>query len=99
MSRRYVKKGDRKPDSFKVGDMFVYENGETALVTEVFDYYNGESRWGPEWTLRLLWTPGRGGVSKYKQEDYNERHGALCVNMFNVLHYASGPWLYPAEEK
>ena len=46
-SRRYRHKGDRKPDMFEVGDLFVYANGETALVTEVFDGYSGKSRWGP----------------------------------------------------
>lgn len=99
MSRRYVEKGDRKPESFKVGDMFVYRNGETAIVTEVFDRWQGESKWGPDWTLRLLWTPGKDGDKTNQKKDGNEIHGVLRVNMFNRLNYKAGPWLYPVKEK
>ena len=97
-SRRYRHKGDRKPDMFEVGDLFVYANGETALVTEVFDGYNGKSRWGPQWTLRLMWTPGRGGDVTYQDRDANEAHGVLRTNMFNILDYRSGPWLIPVKK-
>ena len=97
MSRRYAKKGDRKPESFKVGDMFVYRNGETALVTEVFDRWQGESKWGPDWTLRLLWSPGKDGDKTNQKKDGNEIHGVLRVNMFNRLNYNAGPWLYPVD--
>ena len=99
MSRRYVEKGDRKPESFKVGDMFVYKNGETAIVMEVYDRFEGKSKWGPEWTLRLMWTPGKNGDTLYQEADGNDKHGVLRVNMFNRLHYKVGPWLYPVGEK
>lgn len=98
VSRQYLKAGDRKPDHFKVGDLFVYKNGETALVTEVFDRYDGKSKYGPEWTLRLLWTPGKDGDTLYQEADGNERHGVLSLNMFNRLSYKSGPWLHPVPE-
>ena len=93
--RRYRFKGDRKPDQFKVGDLFVYKNGERALVTEIFDRYEGKSKYGPEWTLRLLWSPGQGGDTMYQEADGNELHGVLRTNMFNKLSYKSGPWLIP----
>lgn len=97
-SRRYVMRGDRKPDWFKVGDLFVYRNGETALVTEIFDRYKGKSKYGPEWTLRLLWTAGRKGDTLYKESDGNEKWGVLKTNMFNKLSVDRGPWLYPVKE-
>ena len=97
-SRRYVSEGDRKPNSFKVGDMFVYRNGETALVTKVFDRYEGKGKYGPEWTLRLLWTPGHDGDTMYKEADGNEKWGVLRTNMFNTLSVGRGPHLYPVKE-
>ena len=97
-NRRYRYEGDRKPSMFVVGDMFVYKNGETALVTEVFDRYEGKSKYGPEWTLRLLWTPGKNGDTLYQEADGNERHGVLRTNMFNKLGVASGPWLIPVKK-
>lgn len=97
-SRQYLVKGDRKPDVFKVGDLFVYKNGETALVTEVFDRYQGKGKYGPQMTLRLLWTPGKGGDTLYQEADGNERYGVLHVNMYNRLSYVSGPWLHPVPE-
>tara|TARA_B100000900_G_scaffold401909_1_gene407121 strand:- start:759 stop:1073 length:315 start_codon:yes stop_codon:yes gene_type:complete len=96
--RRYRYKGDRKPDMFEVGDLFVYANGETALVTEVFDGYNGESRWGPQWTLHLIWTPGKGGDVTNQDRDANKHHGVLRTNMFNILDYRHGPWLIPVKK-
>lgn len=98
-SRKYTEKGDRKPDSFKVGDLFVYRNGETALVTEVFDRYKGKSKYGPEWTLRLYWTPGKDGDTLYQEADGNKKFGVMRTNMFNKLSYERGPWLYPVGEK
>ena len=96
--RRYRYKGDRKPDMFTVGDLFVYANGETALVTDVYDEYNGESKWGPQWTLRLLWTPGKGGEVTNQSRDGNRVYGVLRTNMFNILDYRSGPWLIPVRK-
>ena len=97
-SRKYTEKGDRKPNSFKVGDMFVYKNGETAIVTEIFDRYEGKGKYGPEWNLRLVWTPGKEGDTMYQEADGNEKFGVLQVNMFNRLHCDVGPWLYPVKE-
>ena len=97
-SRRYAQEGDEKPGNFKVGDMFVYRNGETAMVTEVFDAYEGKSKYGPQWTLRLLWTPGVNGDTMYREADYNEKHGVLRTNMFNKLSVGRGPHLYPVKE-
>lgn len=94
-SRRYVEVGDRKPSQILAGDLFVYKNGEKALVTEVFDRYDGKSRHGPEWTLRLLWTPGKGGDTMYRESDYSEKFGALQGNMINRLRINGGPWLHP----
>ena len=98
LSRRYVMEGDRKPDKFKVGDLFVYRNGESALVTEIFDRHEGKSKYGPEWTLRLLWTAGRKGDTLYRESDGNEKWGVLKTNMFNKLSVDRGPWLYPVKE-
>ena len=97
-TRRYAVTGDRKPGSFKVGDLFVYPNGETAMVMEVYDEYNGESEWGPQWTLRLLWTPGKDGSTENHQKDGNDAHGVLRTNMFNKLSIGRGPHLYPVKE-
>jgi len=97
-SRRYVQQGDEKPRSFKVGDLFVYRNGERALVTEVFDRYEGKSKYGPEWTLRLMWTPGQDGDTIYQEKHGNEKHGVLRTNMFNRLSVGRGPHLYPVKE-
>ena len=97
-SRRYAQDGDRKPQRFKVGDLFVYRNGETALVTEVFDRYEGKGKYGPEWTLRLLWTAGKDGDTIYKEADGNEKWGVLRVNMFNKLSIRRGMHLYPVDE-
>ncbi len=97
-SRRYAQKGDEKSRGFKVGDLFVYKNGETALVLEVFDRHEGKSKWGPEWTLRLLWTPGKDGDTLYREADGNERHGVLSINMFNRMGIDHGPWLHPVKE-
>jgi len=96
--RRYRHKGDRKPDMFVVGDMFLYDNGETAIVTEVFDEYNGKSRYGPQWTLHLMWTPGKGGDTTNQSRDGNPSYGVLRTNMFNVLDYRHGPWLIPVKK-
>ena len=98
-SRQYINEGDVKPRDFKVGDLFVYKNGETALVLEIFDRYEGKSKYGPEWTLRLLWTPGKGGDTLYREADGNERHGVLSLNMFNRLSVKNGPWLHPVKKR
>lgn len=99
VSRRYRFEGDQKPRDFKVGDLFVYKNGETALVLDVFDRYEGKSKHGPEWTLRLLWTPGKGGDTLYQEADGNERHGVLSLNMFNRMGIQHGPWLIPVKPR
>ena len=83
---------------FTVGDLFVYANGETALVTDVYDEYSGKSKWGPQWTLRLLWTPGKGGEVTNQSRDGNRAYGVLRTNMFNILDYRSGPWLIPVRK-
>ena len=98
VTRRYAESGDRKPDSFKVGDLFVYRNGETALVREVFDRYEGKGKYGPEWTLRLLWTAGTNGDTMNKEADNNEKWGVMKTNMFNKLCVGRGPHLYPVKE-
>lgn len=97
-SRRYAQEGDEKPRHFKVGDLFVYRNGETALVTEVFDRYKGEGTYGPSWTLRLMWAPGKNGEINNQQKDGNRIHGALANNMFNALSIGRGLHLYPVKE-
>ncbi len=99
VSRRYRFEGDQKTRGFKVGDMFLYKNGETALVLDVFDRYEGKSKHGPEWTLRLLWTPGKGGDTLYQEADGNERHGVLSLNMFNRMGIQHGPWLIPVKPR
>lgn len=96
-SRRYRYEGDRKPDMFKVGDLFIYANGETALVADVYDEYGGESKWGPQWTLRLLWAPGKDGEVTNQSRDGNPVYGVLRTNMFNSLCYSTGPWLIPVK--
>ena len=95
--RRYRYRGDVKPNRFIVGDMFLYDNGETAIVTSVFDSYEGKSKYGPQWTLRLMWTPGQGGSTENYERHGNREHGVLRTNMFNMLSYRSGPWLIPAK--
>ena len=97
-TRRYAQSGDEKPRTFKVGDMFVYRNGETAIVTEIFDRYEGKSKYGPEWTLRFMWTPGKDGDTMYREADYNEIHGQTRTNLFNKLSVGRGPHLYPVKE-
>ena len=97
-SRRYAQEGDEKPRNFKVGDMFVYRNGETAIVTEVFDRYKGKSKYGPEWTLRFVWTPGHGGNTVNRLNEDNPVHGSLANNMFNKLSIGRGLHLYPVKE-
>ena len=96
--RGFRREGDRKPEMFVVGDMFLYANGETAIVTEVFDEYRGQSRYGPQWTLRLKWFSGRDGDKTNQRRDGNEIHGVLRTNMFNQLSYRSGPWLIPVKK-
>jgi hypothetical protein len=103
-SRRYAQEGDQKPRQFKVGDMFVYKNGETAVVTEIFDRYGGKGKHGPEWSLRLMWTPGiAGGCHNAEAEGYgsiiNDKWGVSRLNMFNRLSVHRGPHLYPVKEK
>ena len=99
MIRRYAEKGDEKPRNFKVGDLFVYRNGETAIVTEVFDRYKGKNNYGPSWTLHLMWAPGKNGEVVNQQKDDGGFHGALRTNMFNKLSIGRGPHLYPVKEK
>ena len=96
--RRYQFEGDEKPRTFKVGDMFTFPTGETALVTEVFDRFDGKSKYGPEWTLRLFWTPGRDGDQEYHGKWSNEKHGVTRTNMFNQLGIKRGCHLLPVKE-
>jgi len=97
-SRRYAQEGDTKPRHFKVGDLFVYRNGETALVTEVFDRYKDEGTSFTSWTLRLMWAPGKDGEVVNQQKDGSRIHGALANNMFNALSIGRGLHLYPVKE-
>jgi ketosteroid isomerase-like protein len=97
-SRRYAKKGDEKPYNFKVGDLIVYRNGETAMVTKVFDLRAGSKSKYTEWTLHLMWTSGKNGDTLYREADYHELYGISRTNMFNILSIDRGPHLYPVEE-
>jgi ASC-1-like (ASCH) protein len=97
-SRRYAQKGDEKPRNFKVGDLIIYRNGETAMVTKVFDQYAGTKSNYAEWTLHLIWTPGKDGDTMYREADYHKLYGASRTNMFNILSIDRGPHLYPVEE-
>ena len=97
MNRRYAIEGDTKPRQFIIDDMFTYKNGETAVVIEVFDRYEGKGKYGPEWTLRLLWTPGKDGDTMNREADYpSPKWGALATNMFNNLSIRRGVFLFPA---
>ena len=103
-SRRYAQKGDEKPRQFKVGDMFVYKNGESAVVTEIFDRHGGKGKRGPEWSLRFMWTPGKDGACHNAEADgyvsrINDKYGVSRINMFNRLSVGRGPHLYPVKEK
>ena len=93
-TKQYASKGDRKPNRFQVGDLFTYANGETAVVLEVYDRHNGKSKYGPEWTLTLKWTPGKGGEEVNRERYGNEFHGVMRVNMFNQLCIGSGNHWY-----
>ena len=93
-TRRYAQKGDEKPRQFQVGDLFTYANGETAIVTEGFDRYKGGSKYGPEWTLNLMWTPGKDGNVKNKNQYHNGRHGTMRTNMYNQLCISRGNHWY-----
>ena len=93
-TKRYAVKGDEKPRRFEVGDLFTWRNGETAVVTEVFDRYEGASKYGPEWTLRLMWTPGKDGSVENKNQYHNEQHGVMRTNMFNQLCIGRGSHWY-----
>jgi hypothetical protein len=97
-TRRYAEKGDEKPRNFRVGDLFTWSNGETAIVTEVFDCYNGESRYGPEWTLRFVWTPGKDGDTKNKCNLDNPVHGTMRSNAFNQLCIGRGSLFFGRKE-
>ena len=89
-TKQYARKGDVKPRRFQVGDLFTFANGETAIVTEVFDRYEGKSKYGPEWTLRLMWTPGKNGEEDNRRKIDNPFHGVMRTNMFNQLSIGRG---------
>ena len=97
--RRYAEKGDEKPRDFRVGDLFTWRNGETAIVTEVFDRYNGKSKYGAEWTLRFMWTPGKDGDTKNQRDLDNPVHGTMRTNAFNQLGIRRGSLFYGRKEK
>lgn len=98
-SRRYVVKGDEKPRDFRVGDLFTWSNGETAVVTEVFDRYRGKSKYGPEWTLRFMWTTGKNGAVANQINLDNPEHGTSRTNAFNQLSIGRGSHFYGRMEK
>ena len=97
--RRYRQKGDRKPAGFRVGDLFTFPNGESALVIEVFDRHNGESKYGPDWSLRFYWTPANDGGTEFKKKWDNPYHGASRCNMFNQLSIEGNRHLIPATHR
>ena len=88
MSRRYAKKGDKRPRKFKVGDMIVNKTGEVGLVTEVFNAFEKASTSIEEWHLRLSW------VTKYTFCPGT----MLCSALAESLSIEQGPHLYPVEE-
>ena len=96
--RRYAQKGDEKPRDFRVGDLFTWRNGETAVVTEVFDRYKGESKYGPDWTLRFMWTPGENGAVANRLRLDNPVHGTGRTNAFNQLCIGRGSYFYGRKE-
>ena len=96
--RRYAVKGDEKPRDFRVGDLFTWSNGETAVVTEVFDRYRGGSEYGPEWTLRFMWTPGENGAITNQTNVDNPEWGTTRTNAFNQLSIGRGSHFYGRKE-
>jgi hypothetical protein len=77
--------GNKKPRSsncFKPGDMLIFKNGETGILTNRFDLYakDGKPSSSPCWCWKMSLFPG-----KDLPWGYNHQHGASEINLYNSM--------------